>query len=356
MSSLDSQIEQATPTREEFMRGEGFVFYTSVNNRLIEHASSQDLLPYACRKYDAGHYADMLRCSPGITQANLGLLMATHAITKSIPGLAMGTSFRDAMDISPEDIEATRSMGTHAAGLADREFPWYFAAGMADAAVKAFVREEKISAETAGQLTLGDWANLIGSGWFSKLMHNLAFTHNGIYQRFGANENDYVAGAIEEKIRSDMRADISIERNLLIVNEETEASDGATYLTASLDPVFRKALRDMMSKHDHNIARTSTGCPIARKTARVSKEYLATNPHVQELIGKGILAIAKDIDDNYVQVEQEYTAIDRTLLLFSDQLDRYSKIHGTPHIDNERDKVTHRYLPPTFSLMRIPKD
>ncbi|HVX48310.1 MAG TPA: hypothetical protein VHA05_03075 [Candidatus Saccharimonadales bacterium] len=269
-----------------------------------------------------------------------------------IEGLGVTSDDKDIAEATDKEI--------FSGGFSDREFTWHFAGAMAGAAVNRFAQDKKISENEAGELTLGDWADVIGSMWFSKLMHQLAFTRNGLYRRFGQDANDYLWNSFEEHLEREGGIDIPAGKKGLIVRERAEPLEGFMYLTAELDPEIREKLRALMRQSRRSSGgRGSTGCPVARRSTRMAAEHFVSDLHAETLVKNGILSVRSRSEET-VHVEQEATAIDRTLELIAWQLDEYDRLYGTPRIAlspttdarDARAQLVHEHRPKTDALKR----
>ncbi len=349
-------------TREEYMRTEGFVLYTAMNVRLLDEVRAETLKSAEGNTVRVMEAARLTQLYPKeIHQANIGLHLVTSSVVNGSTIIPAGNyeqaGLQRVLEISDEDIVATEGKGIYNYGLDDRGFPWNFAAGVAAAAVHAFVRDGKIESAQAASLGLGDWAELIASDWFSKIMHSLAFTHNSIYQHFGAEMSDFNVDSFETQLNDRLRfayavTDKSIEHAL--VTSVGESPHGRRY-EARLNSDARTLLRQAMTSQriaELN-ARGSTGCPVARRVTRLPAERARQNPHVTDLADRGIFNIIPDSKPGYVQIEQPLTAIDRTLLLHAEKLEEYDRRFGMPVPDDSVSGpvLKHKNVPPTSALI-----
>ncbi len=350
-AQIDSPVGgNALDPRIAFMRGEGCMLYTDVNAQMLGVIGSQAIKPLKGRhtNYDIGGPAKL-------SQSGAVLYEVTRLIMSGVPmpGDTGKFNFYKELSVSKEDRD---SVGDKAfsLGFGDVNFPWHFSAGLASSVIHDFVGKGKITSDQADKLTLYDWANVIGSGWFSELVHSMAFTANGSWGDFGRHGFQYAEGALATHMvgRVALAPAIASVDDLELFDVHEEPFDGFTYLTASLRPDIRMMLRKSMRDDE----RKSTGCPVARKAVRMPVAEVATNSHIQNLIQLGIVTVRQAPGDKVI-IEQEYTAIDRTLAFFADQLDNYADQHGQPvmHVRTvplEHIKVTHEVKPPTNALRR----
>jgi len=71
------------------------------------------------------------------------------------------------------------------------EQPFEWSAATANGVAELYVSEGKLTPEEHTQLTLTDWACLMESPWFNKIMHSLAYTGNNIIAELGRYIKDY---------------------------------------------------------------------------------------------------------------------------------------------------------------------
>ncbi len=271
---------------------------------------------------------------------------------KAIPNPQSDGSFYGRFGVGEADFAAIAGKSIFERGFADTDFPWHFSAGLASAIVEDFVENGKITADQADNLTLGDWANIIGSGWFSELAHSMAFTANGTWNSYGKYKPSYSKNALKQELDARFALKKSQGKTKLFDIHE-EPHEGFIYLTASLDLDVRAKLRATMHS---SVNQKSTGCPVARRTTRIPVEMAENDSHVKSLIDLGVMSVKRVTGDEAL-LEQEFTAIDRTLIFFAEQLDRYESFHGNPIITQSqalhKRNVIHEFRPPTHALRRV---
>lgn len=364
----DTSPENANPNagtvadRHEFMRGEGFVLYTATNLRALDLISNTPLVRAKGTSYTS-MVAHLVASSDaeGITQSNAGLHLATRAITLSNPMITSNNMndnrLRDKLGVTTNDNKALKGKHIFRDGLQDRPFPWNFSAGLASIAVQAMVDDEKIDDEQAAELGLVDWANIIGSGWFGRLMHSMAFTHNGMFQGYGQEIQDFRRDRLAEDLTGTLVGRMQLGEDpvsrVVDTHYEKEEISGDIYLTASLSPYTRQLLRLAMRYQTsvEDFKRDSIGCPVARKTAHLPVDALDTNPHLKFLESRGIFELKPDEGGATVRVQQSSTAIDRTLTLHAELLERYDKKYGMPQ-PARYNVMRHVEMPETGVLVR----
>ncbi len=343
------RVPSALDPRVTFMRGEGCMLYTDVNAQVLAAMGTIAVEPLI---YKPIFYE--ISGPDNISQSEAALLEVTTHLIHTIPRPSPTTPrlFYDQFGVSKTDLYAARQNQVFASGFGDMTFPWHFSAGLASAAVHSFVEAKKITPDQADNLTLGDWANVIGSGWFSELVHSMAFTANGTWAAFGENPDDYIGRTLKSyMVVQDVLQDNEEHNNLNLFDVHEELYDDLIYLTAALNQGIRTILRERMQ----NSEQKSTGCPVARKAVRMPAIEMKSNTHIQNLVNLGIVTV-RDTANNKVVIEQEYTAIDRTLAFFADQLDQYENQYGQPIISSScptiKGSVIHETRPLTNALRR----
>ncbi len=358
--SPQPELDPIVAERHEFMRGEGSILYTATNLRMLDEVAVTPLEAVRGTTYTSS-VANLIAApeAEGITRSNAGMHLATRAILLSNPVISTSMRMphlRSMLGVTAEDQKMIEGKNTFRDGLEDRPFPWYFSAGLASVAVQAMVQDKKIDAEQAANLGLRDWANIIGSGWFGRLVHSMAFTHNSVFQGFGDEINDYEQGRLARKLATTILKSLQLGakplERVVDTNYEREPISGDIYITASIAPYARQLLRSVM-RHSmvvQEVKRDSVGCPVARKVVSLPKDAPDRNPHIKFLEERGIIEIKPGRDDSTIQTEQNLTAIDRTLMLHAELLDRYDQQYGMPQPTSYRS-VRHVEMPETRALV-----
>ena len=214
-------------------------------------------------------------------------------------------------------------------------------------------RESYITEEQYADLTFGDWADIIGSAWFSDLIHDMALTNNGRYAGFGNGASDYREDGLKSYLGLSRNSGCDCEPcrftilDLFDANSLYEEDTDQTFLTASLTADFRGWLRKGMKESK------SPGCPVARRAGALSLGLVDNDPHARRLIDRGDMEIiSRDEERGRARFVQEYTPIDRALDSFAALLDQYDQAYGTPYVYSASSRVVHRRLPKTSVLTR----
>lgn len=323
------------------MATSGFALYSDVNEQML-----RDLPPTPAKIETPDHYDFNLgrisgqRFASVISQNPSGssLYLVMQQARQDLP--ARDKNFYDKYDVSEADKKLAERK-TAGYGFADIDFTWHFAAGLANEVTDFFVDEGVITREQKNNFNLHDWATIIGSGWFSKLVHQMTPTSNGNYGQFGNTIYDYVGKQLYMKLIG--RKIIDANTLLFEFQQQTEPLEDASYDTAILSKSAIKGLRGLMTQND------SIGCPVARYSAHFDADDVHNNPHLKNLVASGRLSVDGARPNGKVRVSQQMTAIDNTLAFFALQLDNYGAAYGTPvmTIDNGNLIVNHLRLPTT---------
>jgi len=371
MAYKDTYPEFDLPSVRQLRIQEGALYATDVSNRVSDALWStiepkisfvraydrptfrEHTLPTAKRRRLARMYPDISEDNPAASS----LYVASRSFAQTIQGWRRdGPAFEKRFAISDHDKEIAHKAFQGEDGLSDINFTWYFAPLIASNVVDAFVEQGNITAEQHSELTLPDWANLIGSGWFGRLINDMAYTQFGTYINTGVYHSNYRQGSFSALQTSIFDEAFSRASDLFETDETFDPADGHTYITASLTPTYRAVLRSAMNADPPSGKQAaSTGCPVAR---HVFSEDLE-NPHFRRLLAShNLVKIQPATQDGVPRYYQEYSAIDIALATLARKLDRYAHNYGTPVVSVKRNgkmKVKHQHLPASKVLCRQPQ-
>lgn len=232
-------------------------------------------------------------------------------------------------------------------GVADQDFTWHFAGFMAMQVAYAFEDSVLTAPGSINKATLTDWADIIGSQWFSNLMHDMAVTSNGVYKRLGRDIEDYKHNALQH---SEIGEEVNCPEDLLVIKLSSDTHSGTDELpttvgpTADLSPKARHKLRKNLrecNRPEGWEANSSIGCPVARKKFEVSDDP-DDAIHFEVLALRGLASIKEK--NTKLVVEQELTPIDRYLLNLSTILVDIDRKIGTPEVD-ENGYISYLHVP-----------
>jgi hypothetical protein len=325
--------ETGTPSNhKQWLGNEGFALLTDVSHQAMDNLTHTPLpeLPSLSEIRNDSN-------ARGIPGCDLALWTLAGNMYK-YSGLRNGDvdTFDAQFGITQQDRERAINSGAFGAGLGEKYFPVMFSAFVATRVANQFLKDGMLSISNRLEFTLKDWANIIGSGWFSDLVHDLALAQNGQYGTQGASLSPYHDPLYFRKLEN-------IKDTVPIFESDFayEPFEDRTHVIAKLTTAARRQLRTGMQTQN------SVGCPVARHATTLPREALSTNPHVKRLIKAGRLMVNPQIDpkSDRVVVQQEESAIDELLVVIAAKLDEYQNNYGNPVFFEEanynRLKTTH---------------
>jgi hypothetical protein len=322
--------------RAQHQTTECFALYTDVAKQMFAEVYPTQLTPINDAYKVYGHF-DRSTSTDYPAEASL-YIMSRHLIQLLPRRDSDANEFDKRYGVTEHDIDHANKFDTFQAGFGDPDFPWHFAPAVAAAVAHEFEAVGALTPEQHREMTLTDWANIIGSGWFSDLIHSLAYTSNGVYGAFGNEVSNFRPGALLEFINGRVPA---IDK-LFDVEVATEEATGEQYLIAKATKALKVGLRSLIRDKSNSV-----GCPVARLGSRLPEVLVDRDQHVLKLIKLGELSIGEDADptDDEIRVTQEETAIDDSLTVFADLIDRYERQFGQPKVvvDDGEARVGHDY-------------
>jgi hypothetical protein len=332
----------------EYKRNAGFAFVTDISHKVADMAAEMDLTPLEAKPQLS---IFSRKFSVDISDSTFALAQVGHALSNHQIGLFSPDNLMAYFNISADDI-GENNLFIFRHGIADQNFTWHFAAGVANSVASEFVTQGFITTSERESLALGDWADMIGSGWFSMLLHDLALAQNGLYGRFGQHGRDYQRDALLSLIKDNhglhasTRDEVQELTRLFIPEWVYDETTDRTYLTATLQPVVRKQLREVMREVK------SIGCPVARHAGALSLNQLQSDEHTKSLVENGHLTLGDVVaTSNRQRFTQEYSPIDRSLEAMAVAIDRYDSMFGAPYRKGS-DKISHKFVPSSSALVR----
>lgn len=316
-------------SRSDYMRNEGFLLVTDVGHQFFDdtlHRYMPAMLGVSELHPDA-----LVDLDKRLPDADRALFESTIQLSKKLQNDAQPGSVwaKKRYGITDDELSSEKNRFLHRHGFGDIEFTWHFAPAVASVAVASLVRDGKISEVERNQITLGDWANVIGSVWFSDLMHDLALTSNGLYNNFGKSYRQY--GVTR-----------SLSKHIDYTGEELETAFAfdetinQTFMVASLTQGFRRKLRTEMKVAD------TTGCPVARRAGTLPEALATDNPHAVRLSAMGRICLSDQrVSEGKLRFTQDYTPIDRSLDVLAALLDRYNAAYGNPEYNRTTNTYEH---------------
>ena len=317
---------QGYDKKEKYMKRTGYLLYSDIGHQFLEEVET--ILPTKATRIRDSSFDHI------IPPTQLNIAAAAVALSKNVVKFSRLSNERDQRlsrmyrkyhITSDEQIKIPSNAFNQ--GLDDLDFTFHFAPAVAVDVVDAFLDAGIITQEEYDQLTLGDIANMVGSGWFSDLMHDMALTRNGVYGGYGKEASHYQSGRLETLLEE--TCDVPRTQRLFSISEQSD-DDGFTYVTAALArPVRRKLRGEMSLRSMGGQTEDSVGCPVARRAGSVAVE-LAQGKRAQSLVDRSYMHIGEPTESGNVRLHQDYTAIDHALDVTATLLDRYDSLYGTP--------------------------
>ncbi len=239
-------------------------------------------------------------------------------------------------------------------GTGDQEFTWQFASYIAVQVAYRLEKDGLLAEADVAQLTLGDWADMIGSEWFGSLLHDMAIAAPGTYRELGSSSTDYIYSATdmptphrEQEVWGKLPD--KLFETAIATAHTSELEEASPTPTAMLTPAFRQALRQSVRLEGYsrdgeqviNGDLTSMGCPMVRHGFEIEARY---RPSFEELAKRGLVAIIEKRGKTFAV--QVLSPIDRYLQLFAQLLTDIDRVHGTPTLQ-EDGSVTYAQYPKT---------
>lgn len=259
---------------------------------------------------------------------------STVALYVTSAHLANGIPQRDDIRHDPR-FAVSRSDVSHGgdfafeAGIGDLNFTWHFAPALAKAAVHEMVEAGFLDEGEVAEWRLSDWADIIGSGWFSRTAHTRAYTRNSVYGSFGRAARDYKPGALKRTLVGVGCDELRGPESLFDLTERIEPEDGTTHLTAFPSKQLTAALRRQLSLSPQ----ATNGCPVARFSTRMPRALFEEDVHAQRLVDTAVAEVVPErSDDDEVMLRLNWSPIDATLATLANKLDQYEELYGTPAV------------------------
>lgn len=200
----------------------------------------------------------------------------------------------------------------------DLGFSIYFPACVANAVVE----ERFLSEVSQSGLTLSDWADLIGQGWFAKLTNTLAFGPPNLYTTLGLTAPDYAPGALKQALNDRLKLELP---NLFEASKKPRPSDQEQLPIPAINVVT--ALRETL----HERRREGHICPGALKSMVISEE-LAKDDHVRFFLEAAKMEFQPAVDTAHPRYKLVSSTITQTLQALAQALRDYDRQFGTPAV------------------------
>lgn len=316
-----------TPTynqsRSEWQTQHGFTLTADVAFQIM--TDQAQILPEKLVKMPYVKARDIIE--EGVEPAVTSLYIATQHLSRSIPSSDL--LLRGLYGVTKED---TRRSKGHAefAGMADMNFTWYFAPALARAAVDELVDASYLDRDDVAQWQLPEWADIIGTGWFSHLAHRMTIGRLGTYGIFGSLTESYKKDSLKDLLKRGLRMPDDAE---VFETEEMIEPFENNKMYATVKPSKDLAQRLARARAS---GRESAGCPGARFVSMIPKDMVQTDPHTQSLLQNGWAELVPERShDDTVRIRLEWSPLEVSLVALADKLHQYHNLYGTPYIKKD---------------------
>lgn len=330
-----SEFRPKSIERPDWQRREGFTMVTDVAFKVLDDIAP--LQPAAATMDSIGDSRVYEAALADITDTARSLYVAATQLSGGVPGHE-DITHDPRYGLDKQDIRQGYRYA-YQSGVGELAFTWHFAPALAQAAVRDMVDTGHLDQQDVDTWSLSDWANIVGTGWFSRTAHTMAYTRNGIYRRFGSSPHSYEEGALQRALQG---SGIPIETNetLFDIQERYEPEDEQVYVTAFPNKKVRAALRAELELSD----RPTGGCPVARFSTMLPHDMLAADPHAANLIHDNIAEVVPErATEDEAMLRLPWSPIDATLAVLASKLEQYEELHGTPKIVQKHNPMGHMY-------------
>jgi hypothetical protein len=317
-----AKYDHHSQTRPDWQTHEGYTLVSDVTFQIMDDLD--DLKP--ARIESASMSLTNAVKDKKIRGSTASLYITTAAMTEAIPS---ANSIRTGnYGVTKEDLTRANRHDTFESGLGDINFSWHFTPALASAVVEQMVDEERLEDDEVEEWKLRDWADVIGTGWFSKLTHSMAYARNGTYGAFGRYPHQYAKGALADLFKANHVIAENTEQ-LFDIKNATEPETGETYITAMPTKAVRKGLRNGLHQRGN-----SAGCPAARFGSMIYDHMPDSDPHTKNLISSGhAVLVPERSTETEIMLRQEWSPIDVSLLTLAKKIGQYEELYGTPRVE-----------------------
>lgn len=319
---MKERFPQST-NKMDWQEREGFTMVSDVAFKVVEDLSLLQPAPID----DIDSYTGRRIVESDIGDSAISLYLTSDHLTDAIPPY---DKVKDGhYGVTRSDLSAGQKFA-HKSGIAELGFTWHFAPALAKVVMDDVVDAGALEKSEVEDWTLTDWANVIGSGWFSRVAHSLAYTANGEYEQFGRQYWDYQKGSFKQKINRN-QPNLSEDQPAFEPVLLTEPETGEVFTAARPSKPLVKYLRSRLAEVGN-----STGCPVARISAAIPTSMATTDPHARNLINNNHAVINHErSNDTETKLRLDWSPIDATLAVLADKLESYEQLHGTPYISHD---------------------
>ncbi len=321
--------------RKDWQEREGFTFVSDVAFQVTDTINTI-CPPQAQASSYTLYVLDYLEKSQ-LTPSSSSLYIVSSQLAELVP------DFNDVCSgeygASPEDIQHGDRFA-HLSGVGELAFPWHFGPALAKAVADEMVDQGHLEQSEVDNWSLADWAGIIGTGWFSRTVHSLAYTRNSVYRTYGIQPRSLQKNALREVLK-DAGVHLEPDKPLFDVAKRVEPADGTSYLSAYPSKQLTAELRDHLEVSD----RPTVGCPAARFSTMLPQGMLDADPHVQNLLARGKAEVVPErSNDDETMVRLEWSPIDATLAVLASKLEQYEQLYGTPYVTRTRFNGTEQQV------------
>jgi hypothetical protein len=207
-------------------------------------------------------------------------------------------------------------------GLTDPQFTLHFSSLVATACMARLVDAGAIPQEQIGSLNMADYATMLQSNWFSRLMHTCTPANFGYWAETGKYATNYFMPVYH-----------------LTGLSAHEDRSGKWLVTAGA--ADRKAMRDSLKEDEK-----STGCPVVYKHYSLAEGQTLGLRYAEHLQALGH-AVLDSFDDGTTQVHLDQTPITAMLHAWGGKIHGYVAAYGEPRYDKQTQMFVHTPLNPS---------
>ncbi len=325
--------------RVTWMRTDGTPRSIVTAHRVIDDIAAQEVPVPFC--YDRGDYKfSGKKVEEALGKSGVGFAMIILELQKY---LHLATPYDKLAAQEQEHLGTTfhNNKFMFGDGLADQHFTWHMGGAVAANLAQQFANDGLIDRDDMKQATLSDWADIIGSQWFSDLLHDLAVAPNGFYGNYGAQLVGYTRKAPfnSRTPYTGKVYDSSVirEKPLQPELEDLRYAGVAARLSQEARHLLRSNVRTANNGSNRYFREMTIGCPVARRSFETDEQRIQQYG-LEDIAQSGVkrfLNIRPAKRTDRYKVDQTLTPIDRYLLLLSDTLVDIDTKHGSPILEKD---------------------
>lgn len=313
----------------EFVRSEGGLFWSSTGFAVARYVSGMELEPlldgssfepllHGPRESDP----TMVSLSP-ISHPFFTLQLRAWRQIKTDLALGEGTDNSQAIArlnsygaaMKQEELQQVDDYSNVGFGLTDPQFTIHFASVVANASMAKLIDVGAISQGRVPSLNMADYAAILQSNWFSRLMHTGTAADFGYWAETGKFQNDYF---------------LPVPR---LSGLEARKDKAGKWLVAA-------GVADRRAMHSSMEEEKTTGCPVAYRHYTVEQAQHLGQRHAANLQALGH-ATLEDQDGGAIHVTLEQTSISAILQAWGGKILEYTNTYGEPRYDSQIETFLH---------------